>query len=257
MVNLLWILGAAMNRQARATVIFLVGLTGLRLVWTGAYSNFVQQHMRVPLVVASIAVFLLGIFEVISAFLQAARDDRAHARHVAPSVGILLVAPLLVLTAVAPTALGSAAANRVKSVVPTDKNDGFPPLPAGVNNVVTLKHSEFLNRALWDESGSLKDRQVRLTGIVVPDPLVADGFMLTRFMVGCCAADGLPMKIALRNVTETYSPDTWVEAVVVWIPPDTADGKYDIRESSVTVEVTAVSTRELANPPSSPYESPF
>ncbi len=112
---------------------------------------------------------------------------------------------------------------------------------------------EFLDRAIWDEARSLDGRQVRLEGLVVNDPSVPDGFKLTRFMVSCCAADGIPLQVAVHGA-EGLEDDTWVIADVVWRPPDTP---YDEIEGDWAVEADAIGITAVPDPPSDPYESPY
>jgi uncharacterized repeat protein (TIGR03943 family) len=248
-----------MTRMARATVMLLLGTFCGRLVLTGSFSMFVQRHMRIPLAVASLVMFVFGVVELFGAYREMGRDEDSSTLPRAPSVGALLIMPLLVLTAVVPTGLGATAAGRVASLMPAQSTRQFEPIPEvdDLGRVPTLRHSDFLTRALWDRKHSLQGKRVRLVGIVVHDPLVPDGFMLTRFMVSCCAADGIPMKVALRGVAVPFVDDQWVEAVGVWRAPSTPDGRYNMHVVPVLVEMDAVSVQALANPPSSPYESPY
>ncbi len=174
--------------------------------------------------------------------------DKEHAT-AGPKVGWLLVLPLAVLIAVAPTALGAAAAGRVDAVIPTDSGTSFQPLP--VQDVpVTMGVMEFLNRAVWDDQRSLEGVSVELTGIVVNDPEIPDGFKLTKFLVGCCAADGLPVQVVVRGLSQPMENDTWVEVAGQWIVPE-----VDAAESGDTPELMIESISVLPNAPSNPYES--
>ena len=112
---------------------------------------------------------------------------------------------------------------------------------------------EFIDRAIWDDSGSLDGVPVRLEGLVVNDPSVPDGFILTRFLVSCCAADGIPLQVTLHG-TPTLADDTWVIADVIWRPPDTP---YREQEGEWVVEADAIEITVVEDAPNDPYESPY
>lgn len=213
-------------------------------------------------------------------------DDHAHSHGAGPRVGWLLLLPVLVLISVAPTGLGAAAAQRVDAFVPGETVREFAPLGADGEEptlgAVTRARSdelsqrsdedaagpaaddgtplevrvyEFIDRAVWDAERSLEDRVVRLEGLVVNDPDYPDGFKLTRFMVSCCAADGIPLQVAIRNAPEALADDTWVVADVVWRPPDVP---YREQEGVWFVEADAVEIIPvLDGQPKDPYESPY
>jgi uncharacterized repeat protein (TIGR03943 family) len=243
-----------MSRVARAVIIFSIGLTCGRLVLSGGFSNFVQVHMRIPLAAASIVMVLIGGIEILNLLRTERNLDKVWS---APAIGVVLVAPLIVLTSVAPTGLGALAASRSDSLAPSQTSADYEPLVADASGVADIRHSDFLSRALYDRKESLKGRKVRLTGIVVKDPTIPDGFMVTRFMVSCCAADGRPMKIAVRGVDKAFDNDEWVEVIGVWRPLPEADKPTDSEPQTSPVEVDAISVAPMKDPPESPYETPY
>ena len=224
----------------------------LRLVINGEFGWFVQQHMRYPLLAAAIVLFIFGLYEVYEATGQE-EDESGSARiWVAPRVGWLLIVPFLVLLSVAPTALGAAAADRVDPVIPTETDEVFESIQSA-SGPVEMSVSEFLNRAIWDESGTLDGVLVRLEGLVVNDEAVPNGFKLTRFTVSCCAADGLPIQVTLRGAPP-FEDDTWVVADVVWRVPDQP---YQETEGGCIVEADIVDIRVVTDAPKDAYESPY
>lgn len=223
----------------------------LRLVVTGDFGWFVQQRMRYPLLVAAAVLLGFGIYEIFRGARQEQEEPDSARRSVAPRVGWLLVLPFFVLLSVAPTALGAAAAGRVAPVIPAPSAGVFAPIQSD-GGPVEMSVREFLDRAVWDTSGSLDGVPVRLEGLVVNDETVPDGFKLTRFMVSCCAADGLPIQVTVRD-TPALEDDTWVIADVEWIPPETP---YRDLEGEWIVEAEAINIR-VSEAPKDPYESPF
>jgi uncharacterized repeat protein (TIGR03943 family) len=121
-----------------------------------------------------------------------------------------------------------------------------PPLPASVGGAVPLTQGDFIFRALF--SGPEFARvKVRLVGFVAPDP-GGDGFLLTRFAISCCAADAIPMQVAVRDVPGPIPPsDSWVSVEGTWIPP-----RHGARDRLPPV-LGATSVRTI-EPPVDPYE---
>jgi uncharacterized repeat protein (TIGR03943 family) len=88
--------------------------------------------------------------------------------------------------------------------------------------------------------------RVRLVGFVVPDPQ-PQGFLLTRFAISCCAADAIPMQVAVLAAQGGIPPpDTWVEVEGTWQPPVSGDTRLPpiLRPTSVL----------RIDPPADPYE---
>jgi uncharacterized repeat protein (TIGR03943 family) len=238
------------NRLARAAVMMFAGAMAVRLAATGEFGNFVQQRMRWPLLLAGAVIAVLGFLEAVGADADQRRDPTSRRRAAAPRVGWLLAAPVLVLVSVAPTRLGSEAIGRVEAYQSTERQ-AFPPLPDG--GAVDLTLLEFVDRAVWDDDRSLADRPVRLRGFVVNDERAPDGFLLTRFAVACCAADALPVQVALHGLDQPLADDTWVDVVVEWQPPDEP---YDLTGLWI-VDADIVDLAVLPAAPDAPYESPY
>ena len=114
---------------------------------------------------------------------------------------------------------------------------------------------DFVARAISDPAESLNDVPVRLEGLVVNDPEIDDGFRLTRFLVSCCAADGVPIQVAVRGLDTTFEDDTWVIADVVVRTPDVPLSQLPAAERIVEVDVISITVE--TDPPTDAYESPY
>ena len=240
-----------MNRLGRAVLLLWLGAMTLRLVVTDDFGSFVQQRMRYPLLVAAILLLVFGAYEMRKGSVQERDEPDSARRSVGPRVGWLLILPFLVLLSVAPSALGAAAADRVDPVLPTESDEAFVAIQP-VAGPVEMSVSEFLDRAIWDDSGSLAGVLVRLEGLVVNDESIPNGFKLTRFIVSCCAADGQPVQVTIRGAP-ALEDDTWVIADVEWIAPETP---YRDQEGNWTVEADAINVT-VSDAPKDPYESPY
>ena len=79
--------------------------------------------------------------------------------------------------------------------------------------------------------------------------------MLTRFLVSCCAADGVPIQVAVRGVEQSLPDDTWVVTEVVWREPDIP--YIEIEDDVWFVEADLQSITVDPTPPTDAYESPY
>jgi uncharacterized repeat protein (TIGR03943 family) len=178
--------------------------------------------------------------------------DHSHGgHHRGPSVAWLLLLPLLAVVLVRPPALGADAARRDSSErMPAPVDRGFDPLPPARDGAVDLTLLEFMSRSYYDERESLAGATVRLTGFVVGDPTLSDGYRLARFRMSCCAADAFPIRITVRGLDgPPPSDNTWVEVVGQWIPPSDPDARGAARGAAL-----AVTTQTLIPAPANPYE---
>lgn len=243
-----------MNRVGRAAVMLTLGLISARMLWTGSFGWFIQQRMRWPLLAATIVLLMLGVYEGVKGAQEESDNPNTMRLPRAPRIGWMMVLPLVVLVSVAPTGLGAAAADRVENFTPVDSEDLFEDLDTS-NGPVELRLLDFVNRALWDEQRSVEDTTIRLEGLVVNDPDVPDGFLLTRFLVSCCAADGVPIQVAVRGVEQPLPDDTWVVTEVVWREPDIP--YIEIEDDVWFVEADLQSITVDPTPPTDAYESPY
>ncbi|MEU4802637.1 TIGR03943 family protein [Actinosynnema sp. NPDC023587] len=128
----------------------------------------------------------------------------------------MLLLPVLAVFLISPPALGADTVNRSdrNAAQESKAGNGFAPLPQ--DDVVPLTISEFVTRTAWDDSGSLDDRTVKLTGFVVRKE---QNVYLARLTISCCAADAAPVKALMTGRDFGALPtDQWVEAVGRVVP---------------------------------------
>jgi len=231
-----------------------IAITMTRLLWTGSFGFFIQQRMQIPLILATAALYGFGIYEARRALKEEEDDPNSVRRSIAPRVGWLMVLPLMVLVSVAPTGLGAAAADRVEPFTPVPVDGAFPPLDTSVQPV-EMRVFDFVDRAFWDTERSTEGVTIRLEGLVVNSEDIEDGFLLTRFLVSCCAADGVPIQVAVRGVETAYEDDTWVVADLILQPPSAPFHELPLDQRQVQADLVAITVNP--NPPSDAYESPY
>lgn len=223
-----------MTRVSSGVMLALIGILALCAGLTNAMLQFLRPTMRPYLVVAAVVVGLLGVVQVIAGRNDAkfphahedhARDDHGHSHNL--RVGWLLVLPLCV-GLLAPAALNAYSAQRsvafsqrswdlskfdVQKMLSAEAIAGGTPKLALVDYLgatTTAKGVEFLAA-----------HPVQLEGFVVRDDSTGQGFFLTRFFIGCCAADAIPLKVYVHT-TKPLPPDNqWITASVTLDPAKT------------------------------------
>ena len=237
-----------MRRETQNVLLILLGGAVLKISLNGDYVRYVKASLQPWLIAAgvfTIAVAVIGIVRDIRAGSAASSDaDHTHDHEHSSRSPWLLLLPALAIFLVAPPALGADKVLRSGTVVAAQPAATFSALPAGDAPLLDL--SDAVTRAVWDDSGSLDNREIRLVGFVVR---MGDGSVaLARLTIGCCAADAAALKVTLRGPgVESYEPDTWLEARGTMVP-DSAT------EANGRVPVFAATTLTAVPPPDDQYE---
>jgi len=80
---------------------------------------------------------------------------------------------------------------------------------------------DFLEITYYDDTNALAGVPVRLVGFVMPaaGPHDTPTFLLSRFMINCCAADATLLQTAISGVPGTLpAEETWVSVTGRWHP---------------------------------------
>ncbi|MER7012528.1 TIGR03943 family protein [Saccharopolyspora sp. NPDC000359] len=210
-----------MRRETQNLLLLLLGGALLKIALGGSYLRYVKPTLFPWLLLSGLVVVGLAVFAII-------RDVRAsgarHHDHDSRSPWLLLL-PVFAIFLVAPPALGSDSVTRDRAAAPQAPEEAlFPELPP--ERAPLLSTSEFLTRVIWDDSGALNGRAVRLQGFVVhPAPGTTQ---LARMRITCCAADAAPVKIDLAGAPQLSDlpADTWIE-VTARLRPGTATEAND------------------------------
>ena len=243
-----------MRRETQNVLLVLLGAALLKIAWNGTYLRYVKPSLLPFLVAAGVVILALGLIAIVRD-LRAGRahhsdpvahgDHADHADHAGRSPW-LLVLPVLAIFLVSPPALGADTVARSARAVPApERSIDFPALPAGP--APAMRMSDFVTRAVWDESGTLHGRQVRLVGFVVHG---APGEVyLARLVIACCAADATPTKVRLdgRHGLTKLPQDGWFEVRGQLVPGSATT-------ASRFVPTLIVSALRPVPPPPTPYE---
>jgi len=244
-----------MDDRTQGALLLAVGGVALRLGLTGEALSYVKAGLQPLLVISGAVLVVLGAVAVVKAFGSTAAgghdhvadgDDDGHAH--GTRVAWLLVLPLLALLLVAPPPLGQFAAARQSTAPIVSTRTTYQPLPAEVDGAVPLAVGDFVLRALYDEERSVDGRPVRLVGFV-SDTDQPGGFLLSRFLLNCCAADARAVSV-LALSPEVPALDSWVEVVGTYEPRPEAEPGTPSTEPP-RLRVTSISP---VDQPEAPYE---
>ena len=229
---------------AGGTISLLVGLVLLRLTLTGTYTRYVREELAPFLVVAGVAVLVLGVVTLVQA-LRRVKPVDAHDHHHdgdGVPVGWLLLAPIAALLLVAPPTLGSYGVGRAASIDIRAGAGVFEPLER-TGEPAAMSLLEFSQRAFEKNGASFNRAPVRLTGFV--SQTEPGGFRLARYQIACCAADAAPVVVRIVG-TEGVPPllDQWVSVTGTFEPGSREDDLPALAATSVE-EIPA---------PDDPYE---
>lgn len=221
--------------RTQGVVLALTGGVCARLALTDAHLRFVNGWMRWPLLATAVVLLVLAVRVVVRS--GSGEEERV------PAASWLLLAPIVAVFVISPPALGAYTAER--NAVGVAAEQDWQGLESSATDAAVMKLGEFQSRAQWDET--LRDRQVTLLGFVTRDPDSAEGWVLNRLSMSCCAADAVGYQIRVEGVTAPPA-ESWVEVTGQWVEPETADRP---RPGMPVISAADVRTAEE---PTQPYE---
>ncbi|MBL1110422.1 TIGR03943 family protein [Streptomyces sp. 5-8] len=233
-----------MRRMLPATLLLLTGIGLLRAaLFTDLYLRYVKEGMRPLLIASGVLLILLAVADAVAYGRGRGHEDHTdhgdghgHPHSGAPRSAWLLFLPALSLLLYAPPALGAYTASRETPKAITHQ-DSFDPLPATSPLPITL--SDFTARVQQDHTRAIKNRTVRMTGLVTGGK--QDGsWYLTRIIVSCCAADAQSVKVRIYSAAPPTN--TWVAVTGTWHPGGT------LGTSSAPAALDARSVKKVAKP---------
>jgi uncharacterized repeat protein (TIGR03943 family) len=209
------------NRLLQAMVLLLVGLTSVRLFVTDEYLRFVKPSLGPWLLVVGVAVIVIAVAaDGYGGDRQAADssdgetahvdgDGHGHAPGHGPRVGFLLFLPILTVFVVGPPALGAFSAERTGAREPARQSADEPLPDKDSDGYRRTTLEEYASRTYYNIRPSYDGEPVRLIGFALPRR--EGGWYLTRISIGCCAADGSPIKVYVRSGAQPPPRGGWVQ----------------------------------------------
>jgi uncharacterized repeat protein (TIGR03943 family) len=261
-----------LNRNDAGAVVTLFGITAVTIGLTDLVARYLRPVMARWLVLAGLVVVALGVILLVSSWRASRRiardetrdrDDHASDAHHRPSrAGWLLLLPVLVAIVVDPGALGSYAVGQQSSLrVPAGSDfdlEAYLRSRSFAGQAVDLSILQLYYAAQdHNQLDLLADTTIRLEGFVMHDDRLADGFLLARLVIGCCAGDALPVTVEVGgDAADDLADDTWVRALVNFDPAATAALAADDDGTHAAAVVDLVGLDQI-EPPSEPYLYPW
>lgn len=226
---------------AGGTISLLIGAVLLRLTVTDTYQRYVRPELGPWLLVAGVAVIVLGLATLAWALRHGNEPDpNAHEHEHGVGPGWLLLAPIAALLLVAPPTLGSYGVDRAATVDVSAGDAVLEPLARGAGPV-PMGLLEFGQRAFQNDGAGFNGASVELTGFVAGAE--AGGFRLARYQIACCAADAAPVVVRVVGTAGDLPPsDQWVTVTGTFRP-----GGDELPELAATSVIQI-------RPPNDPYE---
>jgi uncharacterized repeat protein (TIGR03943 family) len=235
------------RRETQGLALLLLGGAILRAGLTDVYLRYVKAGLRPLLLIAGavlIAVALATFWYEARAALAARRRPLAEAEaeagaeagagaeaeaeagaeagdghgHREPRIAWLLALPVLALVAIVPPPLGSYTADRTGTGL--QPGLAVDDVPRGDPAVMDL--ASYAEVAAYEHGKPLAGRRVHLSGFITVDSHGSP--YLTRMVISCCAADGVPVKVGLAGqLPPGLRPDLWLDVIGAYNPTQTTD----------------------------------
>lgn len=276
-----------MNQRFASLLAVVMGALALRMTLSMDFLNFLKATMFPWLLLSGVVLIWLGAYGWIrqqaEPKLDAAACSSGHA-HSLSRAAWLLVLPVLFAGLLQPAPLGSFAAERQTVRAPRQVTDvgalleslpardsgasletgrsasgGSQDRPSDLPRGAVLIDGEmsllkFMEVTYYDESEGLAGVPIKLVGFVVPAPGGRDGeFLLSRFVINCCAADATLMQAGILDVKgKLPAQDSWVAVTGHWDPQRQKGGRTS---DGFTIPELVAEKVEPIEPPQKPYLS--
>lgn len=207
-----------MSRNAQGSMMITVGVVLAYLVVTEAHTWYVRESMWWMLAPTAALLAAVGVWSVWGS------DDTEESRSGAQGVGWLLLAPLVVIAAVAPSPLGVHAADlRADQPVREVDVDRYGPMPSDDGGPVDISLTELRDRAYFGPD-TVDGVEVQALGFLQQRD---EHVRLSRFQIACCAADAVLQQVELEggedvDALAAQSDEPWVVVTGV-VQPSTGD----------------------------------
>jgi uncharacterized repeat protein (TIGR03943 family) len=270
------------DERTQGALLLAVGGVSIRLGLTDAALNYIRPEFVPFLVIAGVLLVIFGGITLVAGLREDAggadagqgvtaadavdaddqiiplthplMDDQpghGHDHGRGPRVAWMLAAPLFAILLIAPPPLGSYAANRQSGVVQTT-TASFPELPPAEDGAIPMSLGDYSVRALYDTDESLAGERVRLTGFVSrhDDGMGQGGWLVTRFAMSCCAADGSAINVEVLGGGPAPPVDQWVTVEGTWVNRD----GHEIGSLTSDPPLLQIESIEFIDPPTQTYE---
>ena len=232
----------------------------VRISLLGQHQMFVKSSLGPWLILSGAVLVIASAYRILTS-VSSDDDAAGHAHiddgkiktssgeesgHPSSWMALLLLLPVTALFAVKPGSLGSFAAERTRFSVDGAVKIDLAPLKIDSRGSASVMLIDVWMHKLYDQSASLTTTPLRMIGFVVPDATSTvdhQTFLLTRFKINCCAADGIAIQVRVTGTTTGIPPtDSWIELTGTFSP-----------SSEQIPDVKLIELRSIPEP-KNPYE---
>ncbi len=250
-----------MDEETQSFLVFGVGVAAVILTLTDRYLAFLKPSMRLPLLASGLVLMVVAAGTFLRWYRHLddevpAHDHEDHGDHEHGSrAAWLLLLPPLALMLIAPAPLGADAVDTsedVEAIAAAPPPATTAPPSIAESEPLTMSLTDFQSAAYGtaEQLAVIEEQPVRLTGFVAPVPDHPDQYLLTRFAIQCCAADGTAIQVYVYGAPQPIpAENTWVEVVGTWVEPPLDQFGTPLRGLRLQV----IEQREIP-PPTNPYE---
>lgn len=210
-----------MNADDRSRAALAIGLLALWMGFTDAMLKYLRPSMRPWLLAAGFGLVIFGVYGLARARQLAVEthDHTTATRTRRPRIGWLLVIPVVAIILFGPQPMGDFALSRTPHL-PQYAFDIGAYASSTNQRVPALKLSDFLEGAVQNGNREyLATHDVKLRGFVSFQGVAGpDSFVLTRYLITCCAADAQPLSVTIVGVTSLPAKNQWLDVTARYDP---------------------------------------
>lgn len=197
-----------MNHTLKALLLIGMGLFLYSRYWLGTLSFYINTRFAWFTVFAAAGLVIVGLSYL---YYQ---EGHQHGRLTWAGIG-LIIAPILLGLIIPPRPLGAAAmSNReinletITSVTPPESTTLIQ-RPSHTYNILDW----LLAFRSTSDPSTFAEQRAKVVGFVYRDErFQEDTFMVSRFIISCCAADATPLGLVVQSPQATsFLDDQWVE----------------------------------------------
>ncbi|MFN8459557.1 MAG: TIGR03943 family protein [Anaerolineae bacterium] len=238
-----------MKPSIKAVALMVMGLFLYWKIYNGTLLYYISERFAWLTLLAAIGFIIVGA----SYRYRATTDQHDHQHGNLSWGGLLLVAlPVILGLLVPPKPLGAAAMSNREFEVGSVASASVPKTsqiisrPAGDKNVLDW----LIDFRLAKDPAAFTNQEAQVIGFVYRDDRFGqDSFMVSRFVISCCAADATPMGLMVRWPESTgLVSDAWVEVKGRFQP-----GEFDGEPMPFLIAETVTPTKV----PEQPYLYPY
>ena len=235
----------------RSRAVLAIGVLALWIGGTDAMLKYLRPSMRPWVLTAAFGLIAMGLYGMVRV-RQLEPSATHHEKDVhqpkRSRVGWLLVLPIAVLILFGPQPMGDFAIGATPNLPPYAFDIAAYASRVGERQP-QLRLADVLQGV--KQAGNrtyLATHDVVLIGFASSTGVAGrDSFVLTRFLISCCAADAQPLSVTIVGASVVPEKNQWVEVAARYEPDASNGNKYGpvMRASSV----------KLIPEPKGPYES--